>query len=956
MATTIRNKLLSNAQKALEKGNLTRAIKHYNKLLDLNPDDVRVRLRIGDLQARLGKRRDAIETYEQVAEEYYYQGFYLKSVAVLKQILRLDPNRTDIQVKLAELYQQLNLVSDGMAQYRAVAEAFRERGDTERNLEVLARIAEIDPDDINTHITMGEQLAQLGRLDEATGSFAKASDRLYQAGRFNEFIKVTERYLFHRGNDLERLKRLIEVYLERDDAKRALAKLQLLFKSDPKDIEGLSLLAKAFLAINKPAKAAKVLNELADVYVAEGQEEFAIDTYRRVVEIDPGNVEACSHLGIAPSSGVQEQFIPVEPLTGETKVPASAVVANAAIMPDRPNEWRHVRPASGLYQMGSGLMTCSEGLTTELEEEVNRLLIEIDGYTKVGLNDHAFATVKQALQIDPNNITVRERAAHLALRLSLVNKAIDSLLVLAKLCWKPDPVRGASYLHHAVRIDPENPEVMQLRADLGLANADLEQFIVEKSEQEIDIVEVEEQPDEAVAVEQPARFDAGDVAAPVTAESFDRKETVVADSPYERLGQAAAWTSPLSMTDGAPVDAGPSSKVEVSLDAAGPTEPTVAEAVPVQTPPTQEPAATGQSSDDWVPFAPVNENSELMHLTASDDTTDAISRAAAELERQLAMQDESPFDGAAHRSGMHVIAVPDEDDEDLDDLFLDPDEDELDEDAPPAQEPTPQAAETSIGGFELGGELAAVLSELSRSVTDGGDVKAQSAEPTTATGVTPPQQAPTMTLGNDPVTPTPKALQQPLDELRRSFQADMPLKPAEPPVPQAPEELEPLPPLPPSISLEESIEQLVEDLQPLEERLADVLAEMGTPGMLPAVPPAEPPQEPVAQPVESPPKPVASAPDAVVAETPAPPAETEAQGVSDSDEPAELDLPPLPPDLPRGLSEDIRELEFFSAAGLHDEAQSLLFEITANFPGHAEMVMDRMEEIREQLAVRELSS
>ena len=970
MATTIRNKLLSNAQKALEKGNLTRAIKHYNKLLDLNPDDVRVRLRIGDLQARLGKRRDAIETYEQVAEEYYYQGFYLKSVAVLKQILRLDPTRTDIQVKLAELYQQLNLVSDGMAQYRAVAETFRERGDTERNLEVLARIAEIEPDDINTHLTMGEQLSQLGRVDEAADAFAKASDRLYQSGRLSEFVKVTERYLFHRGDDLGRLKRLIEVYLERSDAKRALAKLQLLFKSDPKDIEGLSLLANAFLAIDKPAKAAKVLNELADVYTAEGQEELAIETYRRVVEIDPANSEACTHLGIAPTVAPQatEQFIPVEPLTGETKVPNNVVVANASVMSDRPNEWRRLRPASGLYQMATGLTTCSEGLRPELEEEINRLLVEIDGYAKVGLNDHAYATVQQALGIDPNNITVRERSAQLALRTGSVNKAIDSLLALAKLCWKSDPVRATSYLHHAIRIDPENTEAAALREDLGLANADLEAFMLERSESELDIVEVEEEANGAEPVGQPARFDA-DVSAPSTGTSFDRKETVVSDSPYELLGQAAAWTAPLSGADGVTVDSGPSEKVEVDLTATGPPIVAPATAATSELPPQTTGAPAGSKpKDDWVPFAPVDVDSSQEGLLVSDDTTDAISRAAAELERQLALQDSPLLGSPAEQTGAQVIVLEDYEDEDLDDLFLDPDDDDEPEQIAPetgAEEPSededdrPATAPLSVPllvdppksvqqpsmmtGLEIGSELAAVLDELSRSVE--GDE---------------PEEASSPVPLSDPVTPTPSSMLQPVENLRRSVQVDLPLKPAEPAFP-VDDEPEPLLANADNASpgaVEAPPQRADEGLEPLEKRMESVLAELEGVSGLRRAPGSGPVLTVQTPPVGNSPDPAATEQraDASPTGSPVTPDKAAVKTADDNGQPPKLDLPALPAGLPKGLSDDINELEFYSTAGLHDEAQTLLFEITANFPGHAELVMDRMEEIRVQLAVRELTS
>ena len=78
---------------------------------------LRVWLKIGDLYAKKGAKQDAIETYLKVARFYHDQGFFLKAVAVYKQILKLDPRLVDVILKLAELYRQLGLMSDAMQHF-----------------------------------------------------------------------------------------------------------------------------------------------------------------------------------------------------------------------------------------------------------------------------------------------------------------------------------------------------------------------------------------------------------------------------------------------------------------------------------------------------------------------------------------------------------------------------------------------------------------------------------------------------------------------------------------------------------------------------------------------------------------------------------------------------------------------------------------------------------------------
>ena len=69
-------------------------------------------LKLGDLYTRQGATADASATYQQVAEQYAEQGFFLKAVAVYKTILSIDPTTIDAHLRLAELYVQLGLTPD----------------------------------------------------------------------------------------------------------------------------------------------------------------------------------------------------------------------------------------------------------------------------------------------------------------------------------------------------------------------------------------------------------------------------------------------------------------------------------------------------------------------------------------------------------------------------------------------------------------------------------------------------------------------------------------------------------------------------------------------------------------------------------------------------------------------------------------------------------------------------
>ena len=216
-----RSKVLSAAQKHLAKGNYDRAIAEYRRLVDEDPADVRTWLKIGDLQTRKGAHKEASDTYHRVAEHYADQGFFLKAVAVYKQILKLQPTRLDVSLRLAEMYEQLQLVSDALQTYEQAAIAYARAGDALHMLDILDRMAKLDPDNIPVRIKYAEALSKAKETERAASEFEAGARLLEEQGRIDDYLKVAERLLYHRPGDVALAKKLARTYLSRTDARAA---------------------------------------------------------------------------------------------------------------------------------------------------------------------------------------------------------------------------------------------------------------------------------------------------------------------------------------------------------------------------------------------------------------------------------------------------------------------------------------------------------------------------------------------------------------------------------------------------------------------------------------------------------------------------------------------------------------------------------------------------------------
>ena len=91
-----REKILKGAEKLVQKGKIEPAIREYEKLLKINPNDVNTINRIGDLHNRIGQVDRAVELYEKIADSFAADGFANKAIAIYKKINRLAPDHVEV--------------------------------------------------------------------------------------------------------------------------------------------------------------------------------------------------------------------------------------------------------------------------------------------------------------------------------------------------------------------------------------------------------------------------------------------------------------------------------------------------------------------------------------------------------------------------------------------------------------------------------------------------------------------------------------------------------------------------------------------------------------------------------------------------------------------------------------------------------------------------------------------
>ncbi|MDH3999260.1 MAG: tetratricopeptide repeat protein, partial [Desulfuromonadales bacterium] len=140
-----KEKLFTTAQKFLSKNQLGRAIKEYQKIVQAFPKEIQHQQKLAELLSREKRIEEALKAYEAVAKNYSDSGFYLKAIAVFKQMQRLEPKRADIYLKLAELNEKQGLVGNAMTEYRNLVAYYEENNLREEAIQTLEKMAKLDP-------------------------------------------------------------------------------------------------------------------------------------------------------------------------------------------------------------------------------------------------------------------------------------------------------------------------------------------------------------------------------------------------------------------------------------------------------------------------------------------------------------------------------------------------------------------------------------------------------------------------------------------------------------------------------------------------------------------------------------------------------------------------------------------------------------------------------------------
>src|SRR5580700_2889456 len=425
------------AQVYLNDGFNSKAIAIYKKIAKLAPNELAPLERLADLYVQQGVLSEARPLFLQIAEAHLKTNHSQKAVEVLHRLLEVEPENQRVQMRLAELYGMMGQKKEAALTYQAYAHRLFDRGETEEAEKLVERALEVDPGNagaillkaktLNASEKTDQAIAILGTHPEAetagdvtkllveyelrAGHADKAAERARRQlarghAHYGLLYKVAEGMIESAQPDraLPILTELRAPMIEAGAQDHFLKLLTTACERLPGRTEPLEALADFCRTTSDPFRCSAALGQLSDAYAAQGNFPRAEEVLVELVDRNKNDERLVDRLNQlrARTGGA--------PVAGGTGADGAAAgsAGNAGPRESAVEEQNKLVPAAPPT-------ISEEALDEETQRYIAQALTDVDLFSSYGLTQKATHLLENVLQRAPRHTPTLERLLDLHL-------------------------------------------------------------------------------------------------------------------------------------------------------------------------------------------------------------------------------------------------------------------------------------------------------------------------------------------------------------------------------------------------------------------------------------------------------------------------------------------------------------------------------------------------------------
>jgi tetratricopeptide (TPR) repeat protein len=417
------------AQVFLSDGFVTKAIAIYKKIAKLAPEESGPLEKLAELYVQQGVMSEARPLYLQLAEVHLKGGRQDQGVALLQKLLDVEPDNLRIQVRLADLYHAMGRGKEAVEAYVSAAERVLGRGDHAEAERLAERALKIAAKNEAALAIKARAMAAGGKRGDAAHLLEKISgletggeaadlllDQYLRGQDWDQAVRLAMKTFEHDPKNFEMVSKVCIALLEAGEAKRALGVtdqiripmidagehdkiseiLTRLAGQLPGNLTPLEWLVETYGRISDSFRLPDALSQLGDAAAEAGDFEKAKKAYTQLLERQPDNESAKHRLAAAQQGKV---------LAKSAHVAVHTEHVPAALEPR----------AAPLVDAQAAVPTVDADLDADTREFISQSLTDVDLFASYGLTQKAIAVLETVLVRAPRHAETLEKLLDLYL-------------------------------------------------------------------------------------------------------------------------------------------------------------------------------------------------------------------------------------------------------------------------------------------------------------------------------------------------------------------------------------------------------------------------------------------------------------------------------------------------------------------------------------------------------------
>lgn len=396
-------------------GFTTKAIAIYKKIAKLAPEEVRPLERLAELYVQQGVLSEARPLYLRLAEIQLKAGKQPHAVTLLRKLLEAEPDNLRVEIRLGDLLVAMGQKNEAVEIFHRAAQNVFDRGEHAEAARLADRILHIDPQHPHATVLKARALSGTGKRAEATSllesvagqeatpeALAPLLDQYLESGQAAKAAALAEKLFAQDAKNYEVAHRVAVALLEAGQGPRAQVLLGLirnamtdagehetlaqtlsdLAEKHHGEIEPLEWLVDLYGRASDSFRLPDALARLAQALEVSGQIERALETYEKLLDRNREDESTRRHcLRLREKLGGK-----IAPLEAPPPL-ASPRHEHMPILAPPPES----------------------GLDEETQRYVTQALTEVDLFSSYGLNQKAIDLLETVLQRTPKHTAALER-------------------------------------------------------------------------------------------------------------------------------------------------------------------------------------------------------------------------------------------------------------------------------------------------------------------------------------------------------------------------------------------------------------------------------------------------------------------------------------------------------------------------------------------------------------------